>query len=178
MPDKRGTLSLFYILERNAQVAPDAASLFYAPTGSAETWSSTYTTVLRFATYLAAKGVRTGDVVAVDFTNKLTLLHIWLALAALGAFPAFINYNLTGAPLLHCLKVCKTKLLVVDDEVRAQVSPVEQEIVALGVEVDYLDDGAIENISRNVSAERPGDDARKTGPMDPGSIFYTRYKIC
>lgn len=111
---------------------------------------------------------------AINFTNKLTLLHLWLALAALGAFPAFINYNLTGAPLLHCLKVCKTRLLVVDDEVRASVSPVEREIATLGVEVDYLDDDAIDNISRNVPAERPSDDVRKTAPMDTGSIFYTR----
>jgi acyl-CoA synthetase (AMP-forming)/AMP-acid ligase II len=40
----------------------------------------------------------------------------WLGLWCIGCAPAFINYNLEGAALEHCLKVCDASLLLVDQD--------------------------------------------------------------
>lgn len=43
-------------------------------------------------------------------------MMLWSACLCIGAAPAFINYNLEGKDLLHCLSVCKARVLVVDPD--------------------------------------------------------------
>lgn len=57
-----------------------------------------------------------------DFMNSQSFVFVWLGLWSIGATPAFINYNLTGAPLEHCIKVSTARLLIVDSHVRDAVS--------------------------------------------------------
>jgi acyl-coenzyme A synthetase/AMP-(fatty) acid ligase len=45
-----------------------------------------------------------------------------LAIWAIGAKPAFINYNLTGKALAHCIRVSTSKVAFVDAEVRSNVT--------------------------------------------------------
>ena len=62
--------------------------------------------VVRVGNWLrAALGVRTRDVVAIFGPNSAEYMMLWMALDGLGACPAYINCNLTGAGLLHCVKV-------------------------------------------------------------------------
>lgn len=78
--------------------------------------------------------------------NSPKFIFIWLALWSLGAFPAFLNYNLTSKPLLHCIKTSTARIVFVDDEVKGKFSP--EVLEALGsaefrdakgrVEVVYL----------------------------------------
>ncbi|KAK5065931.1 long-chain fatty acid transporter fat1 [Cryomyces antarcticus] len=57
-----------------------------------------------------------------DFTNSELFIWMWWALWALGAKPAFVNYNLRGDPLLHCIRTSTARLLFVDEEVKAGFS--------------------------------------------------------
>lgn len=50
-------------------------------------------------------GIEKGEVVALDGPNSPTYLILWFALEAIGACPAFINCNLTGESLYHCVSV-------------------------------------------------------------------------
>jgi non-ribosomal peptide synthetase component E (peptide arylation enzyme) len=50
-------------------------------------------------------GVGVDDVVAIDGGNSPEYLMLWFALDAIGAVPSFVNWNLTGAGLIHCAKV-------------------------------------------------------------------------
>jgi acyl-coenzyme A synthetase/AMP-(fatty) acid ligase len=49
--------------------------------------------------------VGVGEVVAVDGGNSPEYLLLWFALDAVGASISFVNWNLTGEGLVHCVKV-------------------------------------------------------------------------
>lgn len=170
---KLGTLSLFHALEKQNLTRPSAPSLFYAPSHYQETWSETYTKVLRFAAFFKTKAVMPGDVVVVDYTNKPAILHIYMALNSIGAAPAFLNYNLSGEPLLHCLKVSRSKLLVVDEDLANKVLPIRKAIVELGLEVVVLDHQQLREVNA-LPLRRPDYDARRNRGTDTSCIYYTR----
>lgn len=50
-------------------------------------------------------GIQPEEVVALNAPNGPEFLMMWLALDGIGAVPSFINYNLTGKSLVHCVKV-------------------------------------------------------------------------
>ncbi|KAK7544409.1 very long-chain acyl-CoA synthetase/fatty acid transporter [Phyllosticta citribraziliensis] len=84
-------------------------------------YGAVYAAVLSFARYLRrAHGVRRGDVVALDMPNSARFVVAWFALWSLGATPAFINYHLKGAGLLHCLRVSTARLVLVGSESEVQ----------------------------------------------------------
>lgn len=57
-----------------------------------------------------------------DFMNSEKFIFLWLGLWAIGAKPAFINYNLTGKALAHCIRVSTTRLVLVDLEIEHNVT--------------------------------------------------------
>lgn len=176
LPEEQGTLSLFSILERNAQTIPSVPSIYYAPSSSQETWASTYTTVLRLARFFHDLGVKPMDVVAINYTNKPTLLHMWLALSSLGAVPAYINYNLSGERLEHCIRVSGSTLLIVDLEVSDKVMQSDPVFQRMGVKTLYLDQERLNEID-NLSPYRANFDPKMNKPTTMSCIFYTRWGI-
>ena len=50
-------------------------------------------------------GIQVDEVVAMDGGNSPEYLMLWFALDAIGAVPSFVNWNLTGTGLVHCVKV-------------------------------------------------------------------------
>lgn len=54
------------------------------------------------------------EVVAMDFVNSEVFIWVWFGLWSIGAKPAFINYNLTGAPLFHTVRTSTARLVLVD----------------------------------------------------------------
>jgi acyl-CoA synthetase (AMP-forming)/AMP-acid ligase II len=50
-------------------------------------------------------GIGIDEVVAIDGGNSPEYLMLWFALDAIGAVTSFVNWNLTGAGLVHCAKV-------------------------------------------------------------------------
>lgn len=74
-------------------------------------------------------GVNKGDIVALDFQNTAQFVFLFMALWEIGAKPAFINYNLTGQALIHCLKRANTRLCLVDPNIVENVTEeVRQEL--------------------------------------------------
>lgn len=49
--------------------------------------------------------------------NCPDMIFLILGLWSIGAYPALVNYNLTGAPLLHCLSTSTARIVFVDEEV-------------------------------------------------------------
>ena len=90
-----------------------------------------------------------------------------------------INFNLTGEPLIHCLKVSGAKILIVDGEekittrVEAVRDRIEQE---LNMQAIVLDQQLKSSIAAR-PAERPDDKYRsRVNPDFPAIVMYTRYK--
>jgi acyl-CoA synthetase (AMP-forming)/AMP-acid ligase II len=141
--ERADQLNIFYILEQHAQHKTTASRPFLLFEGKSHTYWETYQIVLKYGAWLRARhGVKEKDIVAVDFQNSDVFIFLWLGLWAIGAKPAFINYNLAGAPLTHSLRVSTAKLALVDprvadaltDQVRSDLPGVQ--FVVMTEEVD------------------------------------------
>ncbi|WEW59687.1 long-chain fatty acid transporter fat1 [Emydomyces testavorans] len=121
---RTGRGNLFYILEEHALSPKLCEQPFLVYHGKIWTFKETYGIVLRYGTWLKqVHKVQPGDVVAMDFMNSPTFIFLWMGLWSIGAIPSMINYNLTRAPLEHCVRICDAKLLVVDGELRSLFPP-------------------------------------------------------
>ncbi|KAB5585016.1 hypothetical protein GE09DRAFT_1048225 [Coniochaeta sp. 2T2.1] len=119
---QRGRLSSFYRLESLATSKSSADRPFLVFEDERYTYSQAYDIVLRYGHWLKDKmGVNKGDIVALDFQNTPQFVFLFMALWAIGAKPAFINYNLSGKALIHCLKRAKTRLVLVDPNIAANI---------------------------------------------------------
>jgi acyl-CoA synthetase (AMP-forming)/AMP-acid ligase II len=121
--EKSGRLNPFYVLEGRAKDRAFAEKVFLIFEGRRWTFKQFYETVLRYGTWLKNKfGIKHQDVVAMDFMNSEKFLFMQFGLWSIGARPAFINYNLTGKPLAHCVRVSSAQVLLVDLSVASSVT--------------------------------------------------------
>lgn len=70
----------------------------------------------RCANELQRRGLKAGDVCALAMENRPEFIFFWFGLAKLGVTTAFINYHLTGKPLLHALQSTHAKAVIVGEE--------------------------------------------------------------
>lgn len=127
LAERGNRLNLFYTLEAQALDPKTANASFIVYDGRTFTFHETYVMALRYgAWFKKVHGITRKEIVAIDFMNSSTFVFMVLGLWSIGAVPAFINYNLTGKPLIHSIRTSTAKLLVVDEEIR-HCFPVEQE---------------------------------------------------
>ena len=148
----RGRTNLFYQLESLATSKKSENRLFLKFEDRTYTYAQTYDTVLRYASWLKERrGIKKGELVALDFQNTDTFIFLFLALWALGATPALINYNLSGRALVHCVKRANARLVLVDpevasnvgDDVRSELSEVTFEVVTPELERQMLKEDSV-----------------------------------
>jgi acyl-CoA synthetase (AMP-forming)/AMP-acid ligase II len=70
----------------------------------------------QYGHYFLSLGIQPGQVMAFYLQNSPEFAIGLLALWAIGCAPAFINYNLVGPALVHCLKVSGAEILLVDED--------------------------------------------------------------
>ncbi|KAA8915620.1 hypothetical protein TRICI_002230 [Trichomonascus ciferrii] len=189
----RGQMNFFFIIEHYARKQPNSLALVYPRQISTDypkdrkasldhlfkveryTYGEMYEMILKYAAVLRNQwNVQPGDIVALDCMNNLDYIFIWFALWSLGATPAFINYNLKGNSLLHCIKIANTNLLVADPEISGMVTPVQKDIEGMGKQVLYLNQEFHQAVM-NASPYRAPDAARKKNEElhDPAMLIYT-----
>ncbi|OAA62232.1 long-chain fatty acid transporter [Cordyceps fumosorosea ARSEF 2679] len=178
-------LNLFYALEARALSASHADKpvlvLFdggppaAAPvTTTSYTYRELYDAVLRHGAYLRERlGVRPGDVVALDFQNSDTFVMLWWALWSLGAKPAFVNYNLTSAPLAHCIKSSTAKVCLVDPAVAAHFDDDLVRKETAGVEIVVFDEDHQGAARSAEPARQPDCDRSDKAAGSMGILIYT-----
>lgn len=92
-----------------------------------------------------------------------------------------INYNLAGNALIHCLKVCGAKLLLVDEDpaLRHRIEDARSQIEGdVGMTISAQDRSTM-NIIRGLKPERPADVHREEVKGNWAlAMFYTRYVPC
>jgi acyl-coenzyme A synthetase/AMP-(fatty) acid ligase len=140
MKERSGRLNVFYMLEDIAlgKRGNDRAFVFE---GRQWTYKEMYETVLKYGNWLKTRyQIAPKEIVAMDFTNSDKFMFIWLGLWAIGAKPAFINCNLTGKALAHCIRVSTTRLVLVDLEIQHNVTQqVQDELVNVQFETFTLE---------------------------------------
>ncbi|KAF9087716.1 hypothetical protein BGX23_007919 [Mortierella sp. AD031] len=125
--------SLYNRFEDQAHTRPNAVALSFE--GTSYTWRDLELASNRMAHWFVAKGVRTGDRVAMMLHNSPLFLITWLSLLKLAVVPAFINNQISGPVLLHSLKVADAKLLVFDYELAPAIQESLQGIQDLGYDL-------------------------------------------
>jgi acyl-CoA synthetase (AMP-forming)/AMP-acid ligase II len=140
------------------------------------TYGEMYEEAVRYAQFMLDEGIRPGELVGMYLTNSPHFMFVWFASLGIGAAPAFINYNLEGNALLHCLDVCQTRLLIVDEDAACQkrIDASRADIEARGTKIAVLDGTMKQTISAG-PVLRPGDELRAgTKGEFPYCLIYTR----
>lgn len=171
--------SPWYDFEQQALKLQDKQCIWYrtnpTETPITYTWTAAYENVNRYARFLLDNGVRPGEFVGNYLQNSpehmFTLLGSW----AIGSAPAWLNYNLGGEGLLHCLKVADCKVLLVDEDegCQARIREVKDKIEELGMRIIVLNKETKAKIM-TYSPQRLSNDYRNGVAADsPIFLFYT-----
>ncbi|GAW11357.1 hypothetical protein ANO14919_007010 [Xylariales sp. No.14919] len=137
------------------------------------TYAQMYEAALRYGNYLKSKfNLNSKDVVAVDLVNSDHFLLVCFGLWSIGAKPAFINYNLTGDALCHCVKIANSVLMLVDPDVESNVDEsVRQKLGDLKIEIltqEFISAAMAADPARPPNEVRSGDLGR-----DMAALIYT-----
>lgn len=115
--ERKDRLNSFYKLEDYA-LGKQANDVFLIFEDTQWTYNQVYHTVLSYGTWLKnTYNIKPKEIVVMDFTNNEKFIFLWFGILAIGAKPAFINYNLAGDALAHCIKVSTARLALIDTEV-------------------------------------------------------------
>ncbi|KLJ09804.1 hypothetical protein EMPG_14770 [Blastomyces silverae] len=153
LAERRGQCNLFNITERNALDKRTANNPAVVYDGQTWTFHELYTTSLRYGTWLKKTyGIKTGDVVAMDFMNSAAFIFMWMGLWSIGATPAFINYNLAKASLEHCVRVSTARILFAERELQEEFFPPEQ--LEAFSRPDFSEGGAVQVVFYDKALER------------------------
>jgi acyl-CoA synthetase (AMP-forming)/AMP-acid ligase II len=172
LKEKKDRLNFFYVLEDHAK-GKQANEILLIFGGRQWTYKEVYEIALKYGTWLKTKyNVKPKEIVAMDFMNSEKFVFIWLGIWAIGGKPAFINYNLTGKALAHCIRVSTSRLAFVDPEVadhvtqdvRDELSAVQFEIFTPELEADVMSTEGI----REPDAVRTDDK-----PQNMAVLIYT-----
>ncbi|CDO92301.1 unnamed protein product [Kluyveromyces dobzhanskii CBS 2104] len=127
----------WYLFEGQVKKNPNSLAISYpkplAAKGEFElqqfTYLETYRIVLRLSYYLYnVHQVKPGDFVALDYTNKPMFIFLWFALWNIGATPAFLNYNILGQPLIHCIQTSNISQIFVDPQAAGPIKKTNDEL--------------------------------------------------
>ncbi|RAL11364.1 putative long-chain fatty acid transporter [Aspergillus homomorphus CBS 101889] len=180
--ERRDKVNLFYKLEGHALNPKMRDRPFLVYNGRSWTFHEAYITALQYGAWLKkVQKVKPKEIVAMDFMNSSTYIFIWFGLWSIGAVPAFINYNLTEKPLTHSVLTSSARLLLVDEELSAQIPPEQLEAFASPdfrgdngpVEVVFITSG-VESQILQMEPTREDDKIRDGVSMrDTAVLIYT-----
>lgn len=180
--ENRDRVNLFYTLEDRAQSRKNANVPFIVYQGREWTYREVYDIAIQYATWMKSKyGIARGEVVAIDLVNSELFVFLWMAIWSLGAQPAFINYNLTGEALLHCLRISTARVVFVDEETKPLFSQDVLDKLALAdfqkktraAEIVFMDLRARQEVERMKGVREP--DSSRSGLKGHGmaTLIYT-----
>lgn len=105
----RKRVLIYHFFEDQAELQPNHPFLIFE--GKTWTYQEFHESIIRVGNWLMTElAIKVGEVVALNGGNSPEYLMIWLALDAIGAVISYVNWNLTGASLVHCAKVGHAKI--------------------------------------------------------------------
>ena len=112
-------------------VSRASSNLFLIFEGRTYTYAQFFALIGQVGNWLIKElGIKKHEIVAVDGGNTPEYIMLWLGLESIGAAPAFINCNLTKDPLIHSVKLCESRYLISDTDVRGLVEPCREKLEA------------------------------------------------
>ncbi|XP_014552700.1 hypothetical protein COCVIDRAFT_41166 [Bipolaris victoriae FI3] len=140
----------YHVFQDQVRKQPNHPFLvFEGKTWSYKEFSEAYT---RVANWLVDElGVQVEEIVAVDGGNSPEHLMLWFALDAIGAVTSFLNWNLTGAGLVHCIKLCNSRFVIADIDVKANVEPCRDELEKTDIKIQYYNPSFFSSLSNTTA---------------------------
>ena len=112
-------------VERTAARFPTHTAVIFE--GQSLTWAELNAKANRCSSALRAQGLVAGDTVSLIMENRIEFLTSLIALNKLGAITALINTNLVGSPLIHCIKITKSKMCIFGEERLQEIADVKSD---------------------------------------------------
>ncbi|GAA96919.1 uncharacterized protein L969DRAFT_105494 [Mixia osmundae IAM 14324] len=134
--DRADENSLYYKFEKSVKKSPDAVC--YICDGKSLTWKEVEDKAHQVGHFFLSKGIKRKDVVAIYMPNKPAYPILWLGLMYIDAVPAFINYNLTGEGLVHCISVADAKFVVFEHDLESSIADIESVLASKNAEARLL----------------------------------------
>ena len=171
--ERRGRLNVFYVLESRAQSTTTANRPFLLFGDRSYTYADVYDRALRCGTWLReTMGVKEKEIVAIDSMNSDNYLFLWFGLWAIGATPAFINYNLLGDALVHCVKRASSRLLFVDPAAAESITTDVRDKLP-GVSIQMMDQTFEADIVATEPVRYPDEVRHANSSADIAILIYT-----
>jgi acyl-CoA synthetase (AMP-forming)/AMP-acid ligase II len=168
--EAQGRLLVCHLIEDHALQNPD--NLFLEFEDRSWTYAQFYSDIQRVGNWLMKDlGIQKGELVAIDGPNSPEYLLVWFAVDAIGAAMSFINCNLTGTALTHCVKLCDARFLIAERSVEALVEPCKEELREKGCEIVYYDQQWLEGLRDQTPIPRERSKAIKSGDLK--GLIYT-----
>lgn len=174
MRDNR--MLIYHNFEYWASNPKTASNLFLIFENRTCTYKQFFDQIGRVGNWLVQElGIKKHEVVAIDGGNTPEYLLLWFGLESIGACPAFINCNLTKEPLIHSVKLCESRYLIADTDVRALVEPCRDQLESSNCKIIYYDQPLFESFALDASLSTTPPADRRTGllPTDTSSLIYT-----
>ncbi|KAI0106829.1 acetyl-CoA synthetase-like protein [Daldinia grandis] len=171
--ERKDRCSTFYTLEEAAKNKVTSNRPFIRFQDKSWTYAEVYEMALKYGDWFKTKfGVKSKDIVAVDLQNSDHFIFICFGLWAIGAKPAYINYNLTGQPLVHCVKTANSVLMLVDPEVAINVDDSVREKLG-DLRIEFLTEEAKAEVLATEPVRPP--DSLRSGEVskDIAILIYT-----
>lgn len=167
---REGRINFWLALEQHIRRIPHEDCI-WTPSRT-YSWLETRQMSIRYANWFLEKGVRPGEFVAFFMQNSAEFMFGWLGLLAIGAAPAMVNFNLTGAALTHCVKVAEAKLMIIDEDIQDKAEG-NNELKSLGMEIFVLDRRLKESIAGMEARDIPKTVTDAVHDNAPSALRYT-----
>lgn len=170
---------MFYYFEDMVKSLPPNTECIWSRNGR-YSWDETYRLSNKYGHFLQANGVVSGSMVGFYLMNSPEFVFTSLGTWSMGCGLGWINYNLAGDSLVHCLKVSTARVVMVDEDesCRARIEEVRGRIEKeLGMKIIILD--AETKRAIDAMPDTPVDEKHRKAikPMDPALLMYTRYVL-
>jgi acyl-CoA synthetase (AMP-forming)/AMP-acid ligase II len=154
------TQTIARTLEQHAQRSPGRVFLYFGE--RSYTYAQANARINRHAHAYRALGIAAGDVVALFMENRPEFLWHLLALHKLGAIGSLINTNLQADALVHAIRICEPKRILIGSEVWPSIASV---LIDLGPDVHA-------SLDVDVDSDRPA--GTQTFDSSHASIWEAR----
>ncbi|KAL4617666.1 long-chain fatty acid transport protein 6-like [Arapaima gigas] len=112
-------------------------------------------------------GLRGGDIAALLMANEPDFVCVWFGLCQLGCQVAFLNCNVRARALLHCLRSCGARALVVGSDLVNLLEEVLPSLQEVGIDLWVVDhstslkgvNALLENLDSELDEPLPSDES-------------------
>lgn len=115
----------WYVFEEQVLIQPNTIFMKFPKSTANEefeeyTYKQAYDIILKLSAYLTTDSIdcKPGEIIGLYYQNNPMFIFLWYALWQIGCIPAFLNYNIQGDSLKHCIEIGNITKVFVDPRIK------------------------------------------------------------